>query len=144
MSAAAVENRPSKGTRYLLTAIALSLISVFVVAVWLKPNERGFGTHQQLGLPPCTFRELTGVNCPHCGMTTCFANLVRGKMVAAWHANPAGIPLAVAWALAIPYCLGIAFCGRWLMTPEPFFWFIVLSFGYLALALAVWGLRILF
>ena len=128
----------------MLTAIALGLVTVFVIAIRLKPDGRGFGTHQQLGLPPCTFRELTGVNCPHCGMTTCFANVVRGRMNDAWTANPAGIPLVVIFALGIPWCLYVAVSGRWLMTEEPFHWFIIISIGYLALALVIWGFRILF
>lgn len=139
-----VQNRPSGGIRLLLSLIALGLMTVFAIAVWLEPDGRGFGTHQQLGLPACTFREFAGVNCPHCGMTTCFANVVRGRMAAAWDANPAGIPLVVIFACGIPWCLAVAASGRWLGTQEPFFYFILISLGYLTLSLIVWGLRILF
>jgi hypothetical protein len=137
------QHQPSRSIRLLLTIIALGLITVFVIAFRLQPDERGFGTHQQLGLPPCTFREFTGVNCPHCGMTTCFANVVRGRFAAAWNANPAGIPLVALFACGIPWCLAVGTSGRWLGTQEPFFYFIVISLGYLTLALLVWGLRIL-
>ncbi len=143
MSEVDVENQPSVGLRQLLTGIAFSLLAVFAIAISLEPDGRGYGTHQQLGLPPCTFRELTGVNCPHCGMTTCFANFVRGNMSAAWQANPAGIPLVIMLMLAIPYCLSISVSGRWLGTNRPFFWFIVISLGYLTLSLLVWFFQLL-
>ncbi len=138
-----VQNRPPRSIRLLLTLFALGLMLVFVIACWLEPDGRGFGTHQQLGLPVCTFRKFTGMNCPHCGMTTCFSNVVRGKMSAAWNANPVGIPLVAIFACGIPWCLAVAASGRWLGTQEPFYWLILISLGYLTLTLIVWGLRIL-
>lgn len=36
-------------------------------------------------------------------MTTCFANLTRGRLVAAARANPAGVLLGMVCALAIPW-----------------------------------------
>lgn len=138
-----VEDRPSRGLRQLLAVIGCGLLAVFAIATWLEPDDRGFGTHERLGFPPCVFRNLTGVNCPHCGMTTCFANVVRGNFRTAWHANPAGIPLVIVFALSIPYCFYIAVSGRWLGTQQPFFWFILFTLAYLTLALITWSLRLL-
>ena len=61
-------------------------------------TPRTMATHTQLGMPPCNFVILTGKPCPSCGMTTSFALLVRGDVVASLRANWAGTLLAVLWA----------------------------------------------
>ncbi len=134
--------RPSKGQRLLLTVIAFGLMSVFGIAFCLNPDPRGFGTHQQLGLPACQFREFAGVLCPHCGMTTSFSNVVRGNFSAAVQANPMGVPLSLAWAVCIPWCLSVAASGRWLGTQHPFQWLIIGTITYLSLAFLFWVGRI--
>ena len=69
------------------------LLAGFALAGWLQPSARGYGTHQQLGLPPCSIQLLFGIPCPSCGMTTSFALFVRGQIPAAFQANPAGLYL---------------------------------------------------
>ena len=137
------KSRPTGWQRLILTLLAFGFLTIFGVAFYLKPDSRGFGTHQQLGLPPCEFKSLTGLHCPHCGMTTSFANIVRGRFDDAWKANPLGLLLAAMLAFCVPWCLLTAMSGRWLGTEQPFQWFVFGSIGYLALALAVWVLRIL-
>jgi hypothetical protein len=61
----------------------------------LVPDPRGYGTHTQLGLLPCSFLTMTGRLCPTCGMTTSFAWMTRGNLVRSWQANPAGCLLAL-------------------------------------------------
>jgi hypothetical protein len=87
-----------------LVGIALGMAVVFVIAARLNPykadgSPRRLGTHRDLGLPPCTFLEATGLPCPSCGMTTSFALLVRGDVVNSLRANSAGTLLAL-------FCLG--------------------------------------
>lgn len=91
---------------------ALGLIVVFGVAWRLRPDPRGFGTHTQLGLPPCAFKVVTGSPCPTCGMTTSFAWFVRGRLDRSWRANPAGNVLAPACLLMVPWLLLGAIRGR--------------------------------
>lgn len=136
------DDRPMRSERILLGLIALGMIGVFAIAVKLKPDPRGFGTHQQLGLPACTFRTFTGYDCPHCGMTTSFSNIVRGNFGAAWAANPVGIPLAITCAVCIPWWLLVSVTGRWLVTREPLSWMLFGALGYVALALCVWVFRV--
>ncbi|MCA9136519.1 MAG: DUF2752 domain-containing protein [Planctomycetales bacterium] len=73
---------------------ALLLIALLVTASALKPSSAGLGTHHQLGLPPCTIRVLFGVRCPSCGMTTSWAHVMRGNLLASAKANPGGMLLA--------------------------------------------------
>ncbi|MGO8759380.1 MAG: DUF2752 domain-containing protein [Terracidiphilus sp.] len=65
--------------------------SVLAVASWLQPAACGYGTHTQLGLPPCNFLRITHHPCPSCGLTTSFAWAVRLHFWKAFLANPFGL-----------------------------------------------------
>ena len=84
--------------------IALSCVSgvVLTIARVVSPSPNGFGTHQQLGLPPCFFHKLTGIPCPTCGMTTSFAHTVRLHFYEAFITQPFGMLACVLMALLIP------------------------------------------
>lgn len=86
---------------------------MLVAAAWVRPDPRGHGTHEQLGLTPCKFRSLTGHPCPSCGMTTAWAYVVRGDVAGATRANIAGLVLAVAAIAAVPWLSTAAIHGRW-------------------------------
>jgi hypothetical protein len=105
---------------------------MLVVAAWLQPNPNGFGTHRQLGLPPCGFQWITGVRCPACGMTTSWSHAVRGQFGEAARANAGGLLLAVLAAVTAAGAFVMAVSGRR--------WQLVTSFGVgVAVALAVLG-----
>ena len=88
--------RPIKTVvRLLLVAWGVFLLAGFSLAVSLAPNPAGFGTHQQLGLPPCSFQTMFGIPCPSCGMTTSFSHFVRGQWLRAAAANLGGLLLAI-------------------------------------------------
>src|SRR5947209_2100708 len=55
--------------RLALVTAGTVLIGLLATAACLTPSPRGMGTHQQLGLPPCTVVQWFGVRCPSCGMT---------------------------------------------------------------------------
>jgi hypothetical protein len=82
--------------------LLVSASSVLAVARWLKPASRGYGTHTELGLPPCNFLRLTHLPCPSCGLTTCFAWAVRFHFWQAFLANPFGILAFFFTVLLIP------------------------------------------
>ncbi len=86
-----------------LGVCSVGLLIGFGFALSLTPDSRGFGTHQQLGFPPCAFRLLFGIVCPSCGGTTCFAHFVRGQWWSAMRANPAIFVLALWCAALIPW-----------------------------------------
>jgi len=98
-----------------LTAIALAagLLVPLAGAAALSPDPRGYGTHQQVGLPPCTFRFLFGCRCPSCGMTTAWCHLVRGQMTSAIRSNTTGTLLGILAMISVPWLLTSAACGRW-------------------------------
>ncbi|MEM8668420.1 MAG: DUF2752 domain-containing protein [Planctomycetota bacterium] len=69
-------------------------VGALVVASQLRPDSRGLGTHQQLGLPPCSMRVMFGIRCPGCGMTTSWAYFTRGEFRSSAATNFAGFLLA--------------------------------------------------
>jgi Protein of unknown function (DUF2752) len=109
----------STSGRWLLFGWSLFLLGGFLLSSRLQPDPRGFGTHEGLGLPPCTFRLLAGLPCPSCGMTTSFANFVRGEWTRALHANAGGVFLALVCVMQIPWCASSAFRGRLLGVAQP-------------------------
>lgn len=65
--------------------------AVLALAFRLRPAPEGFGTHEQLGLPPCPFLRLAGLPCPGCGLTTSFAHMARFDLAGALAAQPFGV-----------------------------------------------------
>ncbi len=99
--------------RWTLGGVSLGLIALLAVARGLEPNAQGYGTHRDLGLPPCTFRMIFGKPCPSCGMTTSWALLTRGRLVDAMRANAGGVLLALVVLLVAPCLAMSAYYGRW-------------------------------
>lgn len=79
------------------------LLPVVLVAMrsLTSPVPSGFGTHEQLGLAPCRFRELLGFRCPGCGVTTSVSHFAHGALLESLRVQPLGFVLAVL-ALALP------------------------------------------
>ncbi|MEZ6062639.1 MAG: DUF2752 domain-containing protein [Planctomycetaceae bacterium] len=134
---------PGRFTRLVLLVIGLALAGIFVVAALLNPDSRGFGTHEQLGFPPCQFKSLTGLNCPHCGMTTAFSHFVRGQWSDMWRSNPSAMILAPLFVLTSVWCFTVSGTGRWWLTAEPTWWLIFGGIAYLAATVVLWVIRLL-
>jgi hypothetical protein len=95
----------------------LTLIALLVVARTLQPAGEGFGTHQQLGLPPCSSMSMLGFRCPACGMTTSWAYLTRGNVMQSLAVNTGGTLLAIAAAITGPWLVASGVRGRWFGQP---------------------------
>jgi hypothetical protein len=100
-----------------LVGVVIGLVGVFAIAIKLDPylddgSARVLATHQQLGLPPCTFLEATGIPCPACGMTTSFSLLIRGDVANSLRANWAGTLLAGFCLAVIPWAVYSVVRGR--------------------------------
>lgn len=98
--------------RALAAGVFAASATILAVAGTLVPDRSGMGSHRQLGLPPCTSVVLFGYPCPTCGMTTAFAHTVRGQLVAAFRAQPAGLILALATIASAIGSLGALLTGR--------------------------------
>lgn len=121
-------------------AVALAALAILSLAVWLKPDARGFGTHEQLGLAPCSMVALVGLPCPTCGMTTAFSHTVRGQLWAAFLAQPFGLLLALAVVGVLILSLHSLVSGkRWTVN-----WYRISPGWSLTLAICLFGLAWLF
>ena len=125
-------------------ALALTALPLFLLmtAGQLEPSPIGMGTHQQLGLPPCTMRMLAGIRCPGCGMTTSWSYFMHGQWRESVAANLGGFMLAVYSLVFAAVCGRVGLTGRM----PSFELQRVLGLGLLAIAavtIATWGWRML-
>lgn len=114
--------------RFWVGAIGLGLLGLLLLARGLQPAAEGFGTHRQLGLPPCTMVLMFGKRCPTCGITTSWAYSVRGRIVKAMAASVSGTFLAGLAVVAVPWLMISAYRGTWTLvspTPRGFAWVFV-------------------
>ncbi len=87
----------------------VGIVVLVGVAYTLTPDRQGFGTHVQMGLPPCPFHALFARPCPSCGLTTSLAHFVHGAWQDSWQTHPFGFLLGLGLGLAALIALyGIA------------------------------------
>ena len=128
--------------RLVLAAVGVLGLALLVVARNLEPDPRGFGTHEQLGLTPCYFQELTRHVCPLCGGTTAWAHLLRGEPTRAALANLGGMLLCVVVVIGSPWLLLVAIWGRWPITRPTLQPLLVFASAWLAVVVLDWLRRI--
>jgi hypothetical protein len=123
--------------------VGVILLGLLATARSLTPDARGFGTHEQLGLTPCSFYRWTGWQCPTCGATTAWSHAMRGDWPAAARANlAAAVACPFAVTLAI-WSLVSAIAGRFLLAmPTPRVWLVIGS-ALVAVALLDWIRRVI-
>lgn len=92
--------------------VALGLAATLLLSLWLKPDPRGLGTHEQMLFLPCNFYALTGLPCPFCGMTTAFTHMARGEVREAFFTQPMGVLGFLACVLLLPVAIGAAISGK--------------------------------
>jgi len=127
--------------------MALCWVAVFAVALRLDPYQDDKvwleETHRQLGLPECTFKSITKLPCPSCGMTSAFALLVRGDLWNALRANAVGAGLALLGAAFVPWALISVVRGRWLWFRRIEDVFVRLTVLFLVAMFGRWGIVLL-
>ena len=129
------------GLRITAGILALTPLTLLVIAGILKPAAQGLGTHQQLGLPPCSLRLLAGIRCPACGMTTSWSYFSRGNWLASISTNAGGFLLALLCIALILTAAQVVRCGR-LPSPRVQGWLTIAGAGVLAVTLVDWIIRL--
>lgn len=112
-------------TQTLTKAVFIAPSLGLAVSRLLTPDPSGMGTHQQLGLPPCSMRVLFGIPCPSCGMTTSWALFSRGEFATSFSVNPAGFLLACLTVIGL--LIGITAIARKKPVSKPQFQSTVLT-----------------
>lgn len=134
--------RADRAERLVAAVGACAVLGVLIIAAWLKPAAEGHGTHEQLGLHPCTWASVLGSPCPTCGMTTSFAHAARADFVASFLTQPFGFLLALASATGFWIALHIAVFGSTMGRPIAAFMGRRLLWISLAALLAAWAYKI--
>lgn len=81
--------------RFVLAACLAAPLAWLALGLWLDPDPRGYGTHEQLGFETCWMVTHTGLPCPGCGVTTALALAAHGRPLAALATQPFGALLAL-------------------------------------------------
>lgn len=109
--------RATSAERWGAFVLAVAMLAVCGAAWLLKPDPRGFGTHEQFAFAPCQMQWLFGIPCPFCGMTTSFAHAAHGHFARAFAVQPAGaLGFFAAWIGLIGGAI-IAMTGWWPVLP---------------------------
>jgi hypothetical protein len=122
--------------------LGLGLLGLLILASCLQPDPRGFGTHEQLGLPPCSFGVVAGIRCPACGMTTSWAYATHGQWRDALRMHVSGTLLAVAAAIGATGAIVSAARGQWLLRQPTEVAIIALVAVAAAMVLGEWMVRL--
>lgn len=125
---------------WLIAGVAATI--VLGLSVWLKPDARGIGTHEQLGLPPCGFVQMfDGVPCPSCGFTTSFALAAHARPIDSFRNQPFGFALFLLTVAGTPLTFWAAARGVSLFeATERWPWGRIFC-GFLGLWLLAWGYK---
>ncbi len=99
-------------TRLTALGVFAGAMVILGMAWYVHPDARGLGTHEQLGMGPCGFLITTGLPCPTCGMTTAFSHVVRGHVLQALWAQPAGAAMAGLTVLLAGVAVVVMITGR--------------------------------
>lgn len=95
----------SRNDQIIYSILIFIACSILAIARILRPSPNGFGTHEQLGLPPCIFLKLTGLPCPSCGLTTSFTHAAHFHFYQALAVQPFGLLAFGLTVLSIPLLL---------------------------------------
>lgn len=85
--------------RLLSLGLSAGCVLLLGVAASISPDARGVGTHEQLGIAPCTFMAVYGWPCPSCGYTTSFSLFAHLRWGQSLYNQPMGFLLALATAM---------------------------------------------
>ena len=126
----------------ILGAALVGIAALVVLGVWLDPDPRGFGTHEKLGLPPCTPMHLWNVPCPGCGVTTAVSLAAHGHLWPAFTTQPFGLLIAIGIPLFVLWCVVHTLRGRDLNHEVGRMRVGLLWIGVAAVMVASWGYKL--
>ena len=128
--------------RWLAGFLAAGSGGLLAVAWGLRPAQEGFGTHQALGLPACSWPTRFGLPCPSCGMTTAFAHAAKGDLIASFAAQPMGCVLALLAGMVLVGSLWTLATGRTVWPAYERMWNARALWLAGLVALLAWGYKI--
>ena len=125
-----------------LPQVVLLLVG-FAITLWLTPDGRGFGTHEQLGLDPCPAMVYLGIPCPSCGLTTSFAFMGHGHPVRAFQSHYFGPVLYLGLVSYLALLLAFLIRGQRIRMHWPDWVPLSLLFSALAAYVLCWAIKVI-
>ena len=128
---------PVERAALLLAALAGAML-IAAIVIWTDPDPRGHGTHEQLGMAPCSWAAVRGEPCPTCGVTTAASLFLHLQPLASLRTQPFGFALTALLVLFIVVAFGYARRGQSLIARVatwPWAW---ITLGAVLLLLASW------
>jgi len=92
--------------------IFLLTIFILVIAGLMPENDRALSLAGHPVPPLCWFRQITGLECPTCGLSRSFVAWLNGNAARAWRLHPFAIGLLLPLVFQIPYRLLVIITGR--------------------------------
>ena len=129
--------------RWFLIIGCICVLAGFFAASQVNPDPRGFGTHQQFGFPPCSFRQIFGIPCPSCGGTTSVAHFVRGQWIRSMESNVAGFCLALLGLMFLPWSLVSIYKGHLIGVSSRSHLYLSISISLSLIAVVQWVWRLI-
>lgn len=81
---------------YLLNvAIIIALLSILVISVIAYIDGDLVYLSDQFIIGKCVIKEMTGYDCPSCGLTRSFVSIGHGQLIKSLHYNVAGLLLYI-------------------------------------------------
>ena len=118
------------------------LVGCFVLALFLEPDPRGYGTHERFGFSPCLPMERWNIPCPGCGVTTSVTHALHGELWQSLLVQPFGLLLCLIGVGFICWTAIGHFRGRDLgLRLQSFAWKPVVLSLFVAMCVA-WGYKL--
>jgi hypothetical protein len=83
----------------------VALLGMVAMRWLLSPSPLGYGTHEQLGLPPCRTIDWIGIPCPGCGVTTSVTWFAHAQPWNSLVTQPFGFLIALVATCGLPASL---------------------------------------
>jgi hypothetical protein len=93
------------GSRWWFTDVVFLSIcgAIVLAAALLTPSTEAVSLFGMEVPVLCSWRQLTGMGCPGCGLTRSFTFMAHGRVVEAFRLNPLGPPMFLFVAVQVPW-----------------------------------------
>jgi len=134
--------RMTRAERMWAGMTAIVSLGGMLLGLWLTPDTRGLGTHEQLGLMPCLTAAWLDIPCPFCGMTTAFSLMAHGRPIEGFRTQPVGALVFLGAVMGLVLSVAFGLTGQWPKALKTYRCPKSLWIGAIVLVLLAWAYKI--